>query len=103
MITKPRRRWTDDNIERELRAQTTALGHFPTRGELVDRGLRGLWNAIRAAGGAEAWERRLDEHDHGVSHDVIAARAYELYECGAPGDSVEHWLAAERELGSLAA
>jgi hypothetical protein len=29
---------------------------------------------------------------------LIAARAYQLYEAGADGDSVAHWLAAEREL-----
>ena len=30
--------------------------------------------------------------------DEIARRAYELYESGADGDELEHWLQAEREL-----
>jgi hypothetical protein len=96
----PRRRWNDDTIETELRAQIAALGHFPTRAELVASGLRGLWDAMRAGGGAEAWQSRLNGGEPAPSREAIAARAYELYERGAPGDHVEHWLVAERELGS---
>lgn len=33
-----------------------------------------------------------------VTYEQIACRAFELYERGAPGDALEHWLAAEREL-----
>ena len=33
-----------------------------------------------------------------VTHDMIARRAYELYERGTDGDMLEHWLEAEREL-----
>jgi hypothetical protein len=33
-----------------------------------------------------------------VTHEQIAVRAYELYEAGAGGDAVEHWLQAEREV-----
>jgi hypothetical protein len=32
----------------------------------------------------------------------IARRAYELYESGADGDELEHWLQAERELVGVA-
>lgn len=35
-----------------------------------------------------------------VGHETIAFRAYELFEQGAPGDALEHWLAAERELAA---
>jgi hypothetical protein len=33
-----------------------------------------------------------------ASQEEITARAYELYQSGAAGDAVDHWLAAEREL-----
>jgi hypothetical protein len=33
-----------------------------------------------------------------VTHEQIAARAYELHLAGAGGDPLEHWLRAEREL-----
>ncbi len=98
--TTPRRRWTDHAVEAELRSQIAARGHFPTRPELVASGLRGLWDAMRADGGAEAWRVRMSDGRPGPSHEVIAARAYELYQRGAPGDHVGHWLAAERELST---
>jgi hypothetical protein len=98
--TTPRRRWTEQTIENELRTQSAALGHFPTRSELVAAGLRGLWDAMRAGGGADAWRARINGGPSGPSHEAIAARAYELHESGAPGDHVEHWLAAERELST---
>jgi Protein of unknown function (DUF2934) len=93
-----RRRWTDEAIEQELRAQSAALGHFPTRSELVARGLRGLWDAVRSSGGVDAWRQRVQSGRPAPSHAEIAARAYELYAHGAPGDAEAHWLAAEREL-----
>jgi hypothetical protein len=103
--TTTRRRWTDETIDSELRAQCAELGHFPTRTELVARGLRSLWDAMRASDGVDAWRDRLEtapavSHDDAsaASHEEIAARAYELYERGAPGDHFEHWLAAENEL-----
>jgi hypothetical protein len=98
--TAPRRRWNDETIQAELSAQIAALGHFPTRAELVASGLRGLWDAMRADGGVESWQARLSGGEPAPSHDAIAVRAYELYEHGAPGGHVEHWLAAERQLGS---
>jgi hypothetical protein len=33
-----------------------------------------------------------------ATYEDIARRAYELFESGAGGDAVEHWLQAEREL-----
>jgi hypothetical protein len=33
-----------------------------------------------------------------VTADEIAVRAYHLWEAGTPGDELEHWLRAEREL-----
>ena len=33
-----------------------------------------------------------------VTPDDIAVRAYHLWEAGSPGDELEHWLQAEREL-----
>lgn len=98
--TTSRRRWTDHAVENELRAQIAALGHFPTRSELVASGLRGLWDAMRAGGGAEAWRSLMNGQEPAPSHEAIAARAHELYQRGAPGDSVEHWLTAERELST---
>jgi hypothetical protein len=98
VITKPRRRWTDGAIETELRAQCAELGHFPVRAELVERGLRGLWDAMRSSGGVEVWRERVGTARGLASRDEIAVRAYELYEDGVPGDAVSHWLTAERQL-----
>jgi Arc/MetJ-type ribon-helix-helix transcriptional regulator len=102
--TTTRRRWTEESIESELRAQVAELGHFPTRPELVARGLRGLWDAMRVNGGVEAWQERLaaQQSTNGpeVSHQQIAALAYSFYERGVPGDPISHWLTAERELMS---
>lgn len=61
LSTPSRRRWTESTIESELRAQLAALGHFPTRAELVARGLRSLWDAMRAAGGVAFWQGRLED------------------------------------------
>jgi len=132
--TNPRRRWTETAIENELRTQTKEIGHFPARSELVARGLRGLWDAMRSSGGVDAWRQRLEEAqpvptpethvewlqpsqeqdvDHQghppqaqleerppePSHEEIAKLAYELYERGAPGGAVDHWLAAKQQLG----
>lgn len=106
MVTSPdgtrRRRWTDATIERELRLQSDALGRFPTRSDLVARGLRGLWDAMRSAGGVDAWRERLQGEPSTPSHEDVAVRAYELYAQGAPGDADGHWHTAERELKSQA-
>jgi len=94
-----RRRWTDASIESELRAQSAELGHFPTRSELVAKGLRGLWDAMRSSsGGVDGWRERLNGNPSAPSREEIAVRAYELYAQGAPGDAETHWFAAEEEL-----
>jgi hypothetical protein len=98
-ITTTRRRWTDDTIESELLAVCAQLGHFPSRAELVDRGLRGLWDAMRHSRGVEGWSDRIVTGRPATSADQVAARAYELYERGTPGDAMDHWLEAEQQLG----
>lgn len=35
-----------------------------------------------------------------VAPEQVAERAYELWESGADGDQLEHWLRAERELAT---
>jgi len=95
-----RRRWTDAAIESELRVQSAALGHFPTRSELVGRGLRGLWDAMRSSDGVEAWRERMHSGTSAPSREQIAVRAYELYAQGFPGDAEAHWFAAQQELAS---
>ena len=35
-----------------------------------------------------------------VPGEAIATYAYHLLECGEPGDAMEHWLRAERELAA---
>jgi hypothetical protein len=97
-----RRRWTDAVIESELRLQSAELGHFPTRSDLVARGLRSLWDAMRAAGGVDFWRERVQGGPSELSREDIAVRAYELYAQGLPGDADAHWLAAEQELKSKA-
>ncbi len=32
--------------------------------------------------------------------DDVAVRAYHLWEAGSPGDELEHWLQAERDLAT---
>jgi DUF2934 family protein len=104
MVTSPdriaRRRWTDAAIDRELRVQTGELGHFPARQELVARGLRGLWEAMRSSGGVDAWRERVRDGTSAPSREDIAMCAYELYVRGAPGDADAHWFAAEQSLRS---
>jgi Protein of unknown function (DUF2934) len=95
-----RRRWTDATIESELRVQSAALGHFPTRADLVASGLRGLWDAMRSSGGVDAWRDRVTSGASAPSHEQIAVRAHELHAKGSPGDAEAHWLAAEQELTS---
>jgi hypothetical protein len=93
-----RRRWTDAAVESELRTQIAALGRFPTRSELVALGLRGLWDAMRSSGGVVVWRERMQRESPPVSHEQIAARAYELHLQGLPGGAEAHWLAADQEL-----
>ncbi len=96
-ITPVRRRWTDARIENDLRAAIAELGEFPSRTQLIAIGQRSLWDAMRRSGGIEHWQQRVMT-DETPTAEQIAARAYQLYEAGVDGDSVAHWLAAEREL-----
>ena len=96
-ITPGPRRWTDARIEDDLRATISELGQFPNRAQLVALGQRSLWDAMRRTGGIEHWQDRVTLHSP-PTPEQIAERAYQLYEAGADGDSVAHWLAAEREL-----
>jgi hypothetical protein len=98
LTTTTRRRWTEPTIDAELRTQCAQLGHFPTRAELVARGLRGLWDAMRSSGGVETWRERLSIERPEITPQDIANLAYELYERGTPGDATAHWLAAEQQL-----
>ncbi len=43
---------------------------------------------------------RAPEPPRAPTHEEIAARAFELYERGVPGDAESHWQAAERELSA---
>jgi hypothetical protein len=99
-VTTPsaRRRWTDAQIEDELRDCIAQLGEFPSRPQLIALGRRSLWEAMRRRGGAEAWRERFAESPR---HEEIAQRAYLLWEAGADGDSVSHWLSAERQLAGV--
>jgi hypothetical protein len=52
---------------------------------------------MRSTDGIDAWRARV-QAEVSVSHEEIAARAYDLYESDAPGDHLAHWRAAERQL-----
>ena len=54
---------------------------------------------IQAAAKAAAKPKRVTRRKKvAVTADDVAARAYHLWEAGNPGDELEHWLQAEREL-----
>jgi hypothetical protein len=52
-------RWTDERIERELRAFCCGRDHWPTETEFKAAGLRRLYSAASDHGGVDAWKRRL--------------------------------------------
>jgi hypothetical protein len=56
----------------------------------------------RTAGAAKPARRprttRKASGSAGVTHELIATRAYEIHLSDTGGDAVEHWLRAEREL-----
>lgn len=107
-----RRTWTDAAVEAEILLITRELGRFPRRADLAERGVGGLWEAMRRRGGIDAWrERAAPLGDAGPGAGLAAAEAapaplredveraaYFLYENGHPGDAVTHWLTAERLL-----
>ena len=97
----PRRTWNDATIAAELAAVVAALGRFPKRADLVERGLGGLWTAMQRRGGVAAWRERLAapvaEPTGVVAYEDIARRAYFIAQ-ERGGDPVANWLLAEREL-----
>ena len=93
-----RRRWTDATIESELTAIAAELGRMPTRRELCDRGLGGLWTAMQRHGGLTAWRGRVSPAPAGPSRDAIEQRAYFIAIERGGGDPLDNWLTAEAEL-----
>jgi|GEM_PF-5693708 len=95
-----RRRWTPENIETELRSLVEQLGQIPTRRQLEDRGLSGLYKAMRREGGD--WTHLLPEPapviELAAVRERVATAAYFMHLNGEQGDPVEHWLAAERQI-----
>ena len=54
---------------------------------------------VGAAATAAAKPKRVARRKKAtVTAEDIAVRAYHLWEAGSPGDELEHWLQAEREL-----
>lgn len=53
------RAWTDDRIERELRALVDDAGSFPSIAQFDAAGARRLYNAIQRHGGSVSWAERL--------------------------------------------
>src|SRR3954453_18359880 len=82
MTTSSRRRWTDETIETELTAVVARLGRMPTRRELTEQGLGGLWTARQRQGGLPAWRGRVTAEPAAPaalaapSRDDVARRAY---------------------------
>jgi hypothetical protein len=106
-MSAPRRRWTEDAVQAELAVLLAETGRMPTRAELTDRGLRGLWNAMSRLGGVAAWRERMGvARRSGIlvpkfivpPREQIAVAAYFRYQAGQPGGPVAHWLDAERAL-----
>ena len=76
------------------------LGHMPTRSELEARGLSGLYKAMRRDGAD--WSHLLVAAPPvTVDPEQIAIAAYFLHANGTPGDPVDHWLEAERQLTAV--
>jgi hypothetical protein len=110
-----RRRWTPETIQAELAPIVAELGRFPKREELAERGLSGLTTAMTRNGGVAAWREKFaaapaetpaaaaEAPAFEVTHEVIATHAYFLALQQGGADPVATWLAAERELASLAA
>ncbi len=100
---------THERITAELTAVIRALGHFPTRPELVARGQRGLWDAMRRNGGIEHWQTMVgpaDRPDRATdtrqpTHESIAVAAYYRHLRGGR-DPLSDWLSAEADLRAAA-
>lgn len=55
----PKRKWTDERIERELGELVGDGGSFPTVREFKDAGKWSLYQAIQKYGGSKEWSRKL--------------------------------------------
>src|SRR5262245_2373867 len=101
-MTTPRRQWTDDTIRAELLPVAEELGRMPTRSELTNRGIGGVWSAMGRRGGVAAWRAAVAAHlATPADEEQVRVAAYFLFENGYPGDDVAHWHAAERALASV--
>jgi hypothetical protein len=101
-MSTPRRRWTPETIESELRPLIAELGRLPKRSECEARGLGGMYRAMRKEG-APDWSHLLEAErpPSTPTADEIATAAYFLHINGEDGDDVAHWLRAERELATV--
>ena len=108
-----RRTWTEETLLAELTAVVSELGHFPKKSDLEARGNGSLWGAMQRRGGVAAWRERLAAAPSPISTPArepdcveacapadIAVAAYFLHESGHPGEPLDHWLAAERQLAA---
>lgn len=57
--SKPR--WSDEQLEAELRELITELGHWPSQAELRACGRLDLLGAMRRRGGVARWAKRLGQ------------------------------------------
>ena len=93
--------WTPERITDELTTLVAALGHFPTRPELVARGQRNLWDAMRRNGGVAEWLARFGDAAVQPADEHIAVAAYYRHLAGGL-DPVSDWLSAEADLRAAA-
>jgi Protein of unknown function (DUF2934) len=109
-MSTPRRRWTVETIESELRPLIAELGRLPKRSECEARGLGGMYRAMRKQD-APDWGYLLEEQNTVLDAlpagarqptvEEIATAAYFLHINGEDGDPVQHWLQAERQLATV--
>ena len=113
------RKWDEETIAQALAPLVAEHGRMPTRTELTNRGLSGLWSAMRRNGGTRVWADRAGELAASLTatgqasgelaeeltpgqilsiEERIRLRAYFLAVEGEPGGPVAHWLRAEREV-----
>ena len=108
-MTTPRRQWNDETIRETLVPIASELGRFPTRSELTERGVGGLWSALGRRGGVDAWREVVATHlaqpaavepvaPVTVDDEHVRVAAYFMFQNGHPGDPNAHWIAAEQEL-----
>ncbi len=96
-----RRTWTEETLLAELTAVVSELGQFPKKSDLEARGNGSLWGAMQRRGGVPAWRERLAAAPSPISTPAdVAVAAYFLHESGHPGEPLDHWLAAERQLAT---